>query len=52
VPGQSGAQWFFTEAGRPFSLYVVMGSHARRARRLSEVIGVLNGVTIHRTQGH
>ena len=29
--GQSGTQWFFTEANRPFTLYVVLGSHARRA---------------------
>ena len=28
--GQSGTQWFFTEAGRPFTLYVVLGSHALR----------------------
>jgi len=31
LPGQSGTQWFFTEAGRPFTLYVVLGSHARRS---------------------
>ena len=29
-PGQSGTQWFFTEAGRPFSFYAVLGSHALR----------------------
>ncbi len=29
--GQSGTQWFFTEAGRPFTLYAVLGSHARAA---------------------
>ena len=28
--GQSGTQWFFTEAGRPFSFYAVLGSHQRR----------------------
>jgi hypothetical protein len=27
---QSGTQWFFTEAGRPFTLYVVLGNHALR----------------------
>jgi hypothetical protein len=27
--GQSGTQWFFTEAGRPFTFYAVLGSHAR-----------------------
>ena len=26
--GQSGTQWFFTEAGRPFTFYSVLGSHA------------------------
>ena len=30
IPGQSGTQWFFTEAGRPFSFYAVLGSHALR----------------------
>jgi hypothetical protein len=30
LPGQSGTQWFFTEAGRPFTLYVVLGSHLGR----------------------
>lgn len=28
--GQSGTQWFFVEEGRPFTLYAVLGSHARR----------------------
>ncbi len=28
--GRSGSQWFFTEEERPFTLYVVLGSHARR----------------------
>lgn len=48
IPGQSGAQWFFTEAGRPFSLYVVMGSHARRARNLTAVHELLDGLTVRR----
>ena len=30
IPGQSGTQRFFTEAGRPFSFYAVLGSHVRR----------------------
>lgn len=29
--GHSGAQFFFTAAGRPFCLHVVLGSHSRRA---------------------
>lgn len=28
LPGQSGHQTFFTESGRAFCLYVVLGSHA------------------------
>ena len=51
VPGQSGAQWFFTDNDRPFSLYVVMGAHHRRARRLAEVHQLLDGVTVHRATG-
>jgi hypothetical protein len=42
--GQSGTQWFFTEAGRPFTLYVVLGSHARRGAlvpRVNRLIGAL-----------
>jgi hypothetical protein len=31
LPGQSGWQRFFTDGGRAFCLYVVLGSHARRA---------------------
>lgn len=44
VAGQSGAQFFYTESGRPFCLYVVLGSHARRAelvRKANSVIGTL-----------
>ena len=29
--GRSGGQWFFQVAGRPFCLFVVLGSHSRRA---------------------
>jgi len=42
--GQSGTQWFFTEAGRPFTLYVVLGSHAQRSMlvpRVNNLIGTL-----------
>jgi hypothetical protein len=44
LSGQSGSQWFFTEAGRPFTLYVVLGSHARRSQlvpRVNALIGTL-----------
>lgn len=42
--GQSGCQRFFRLRGRPFCLYVVLGSHARRvplARRANELIAGL-----------
>lgn len=42
--GQSGTQWFFTESGRPFTLYVVLGSHLRRGAlvpRANDLIGAI-----------
>jgi hypothetical protein len=45
LSGQSGSQWFFTEAGRPFTLYVVLGSHVRRnllVPRVNDLIGTLS----------
>ncbi|PPK98067.1 hypothetical protein CLV92_102220 [Kineococcus xinjiangensis] len=45
IPGQSGCQWFFQEGGRAFCLYVVLGSHARRAalvNRLNDVLATLD----------
>lgn len=30
IAGQAGAQFFFTDRGRPFCLYVVIGSYAQR----------------------
>ena len=44
--GQSGTQWFFTEAGRPFTLYVVLGSHARRASLVPRVNALLGRVVV------
>lgn len=32
IPGQGGAQFFFSEWGRAFCLYVVLGSYAARTR--------------------
>jgi hypothetical protein len=46
LPGQSGTQWFFTETGRPFTLYAVLGSHARRAVLVPKVNQLLAGITI------
>lgn len=42
IPGQSGNQWFFQEAGRAFCLYVVLGSHARRAALVSTVRSMID----------
>jgi hypothetical protein len=46
VAGQSGAQWFYTEAGRPFCLYVVIGGHSRRGRLLPDVHRLLDSLTV------
>ena len=45
IAGQSGRQYFFQESGRAFCLYVVLGSHARRAvliRRVRALLGTLD----------
>ena len=47
-PGMSGAQWFFTEAGRAFCLYVVLGGHSRRQAGAVRVDALLAGLTIER----
>jgi hypothetical protein len=46
LPGQGGYQAFFTESGRAFSLYVVLGSLARAATTLQTVNQVLDGLRI------
>ena len=46
LPGQSGTQWFFTEAGRPFTLYVVLGSHARRSSLVPRANALLARVAV------
>ena len=46
LPGQSGAQFFFTEVGRAFCLYVVLGSHARRHQLVPEVNLVLSTLSL------
>ncbi len=42
--GATGAQRFFTIAGRPFSLYVVLGSHVDRADEIPVVNAVLASI--------
>ncbi|MHB1986480.1 MAG: hypothetical protein ACYCSF_00610 [Acidimicrobiales bacterium] len=46
LPGQCGGQWFFTENGRPFNLYVVLGSFVLRRRLVPAVNEILRRVTI------
>jgi hypothetical protein len=42
----SGGQWFFVEAGRPFTLHVVLGSHVARRLLIPRVNALLAGLTI------
>jgi hypothetical protein len=46
LPGQLGCQKFFTEHGRAFCLYVVLGSRQHGARLVDEVHGALDNVTV------
>ena len=50
IPGHCGTQWFFTEAGRPFTLYAVLGSHALRHTLVPRVNDVLSGITLSATR--
>jgi hypothetical protein len=45
VPGASGMQRFFTDSGRAFCLYAVVGSHTRRstlAPRVERAFGTVD----------
>lgn len=44
--GNSGAQWFFSQAGRPFCLHAVLGSHARRTPGAVKVARLLAGLEV------
>ena len=46
LPGQSGLQRFFTEGGRAFCLYVVIGSHIDRSDLVPRVNQVLSTIEI------
>jgi hypothetical protein len=48
LPGQSGVQYFYNEAGRAFCLYVVLGSHDRRAQLVDDVRQLLSGLGVRR----
>lgn len=49
IPGQSGLQRFFTEAGRPFSFYAVLGSHVRRESLVPRVNELISSFLISPT---
>jgi hypothetical protein len=46
VPGRSAAQHFFTEGGRAFCLFVVLGSHARRMALVPPAAQMVRGIAI------
>lgn len=46
IPGQSGLQRFFRLNGRPFSLYVVVGSHIDRADVVDQVNALLASTVV------
>ncbi len=46
LPGQSGAQYFFTEADRAWCLFVVLGGHSRRQSGAVRVGALLKGIQI------
>lgn len=46
VPGQSGLQHFFTERGRAFCLYIVLGSHIDRADLVPRANAIVESLEI------
>ncbi len=46
IPGQAGYQRFFTENGRPFCLYVVLGGYANRRNLAPSVQRFLEGLDV------
>jgi hypothetical protein len=44
--GRSGGQWFFQVAGRPFCLFVVLGSHSRRVAGAARATGLLHRMSV------
>ena len=46
TPGRTGAQFFFTLAGRPFCLFVVLGSHRDRVRLTPVASSVVNSIHV------
>lgn len=50
LPGQAGYQSFFTVAGRPMCLYVVIGAADRADTLCPQVTAVLDGVAVRGTR--
>lgn len=46
LPGQLGCQRFFTERGRPFCLYMVLGGRRRASELVHEIRTVLAGMEL------
>lgn len=46
LPGQCGAQYFFTEKRRPMCLYVVLGSQTNLVRAAARVNALLKGLAV------
>ena len=46
ITGQAGTQWFFTEAGRPFTFYAVLGDHSRRNLLVPRVNALLSAIRV------
>ncbi|HXX91156.1 MAG TPA: hypothetical protein VEI83_13140 [Acidimicrobiales bacterium] len=46
LQGQAGTQWFFTESGRPFTFYAVLGAYSRRAVLVPKVNSLLSSLTV------
>ncbi len=44
--GQSGMQFWFSEAGRAFCLYIVLGSHANRRRLMPKATAMVQSLQI------
>jgi hypothetical protein len=51
LPGQAGAQFFFSDAGRAWCLYVVLGSWAARARLAAQAERILASTSLERLAG-
>jgi hypothetical protein len=50
LPGQAGTQFFFTEAGRAWTLYVVIGSWAHRAALAEQASRLLATVRLDQVE--